>query len=129
MTNRRNFLIASAVVLSVLSPVVSTGADSATFSQQAFDKAQKAGKPILVDITAPWCPTCRAQKKVLNVLLPEHNDMAVFHVDFNSQKDVVRAFGANMQSTLITYKGKTEVGRLVGVSDEGSIRKLLKMTM
>ncbi len=129
MTNRRNFLIASAMALGVLSPAVSMAADAAAFSQQAFDKAQKAGMAILVDITAPWCPTCRAQKQVLNVLLPEQKDMAVFHVDFDSQKDVVRAFGANMQSTLITYKGKTEVGRLVGVSDEGSIRQLLEKTM
>ena len=98
------------------------------FSRSAFERAQKADKPILVDISAPWCPTCRAQKEVLKVLLPNHKNLVVFNVDFDPRKDVVRAFKASMQSTFIAYKGKAEVGRLVGVSDKRSIQRLLETT-
>ncbi len=36
-----------------------------SFTPAAFEAAEKAGKPILIDVTAPWCPTCRAQAPVL----------------------------------------------------------------
>jgi thiol-disulfide isomerase/thioredoxin len=102
-------------------------ASEAVFTQQAFEAAQKAGKPILVHITATWCPTCKAQKPILGELTaePKFKDMAVFDVDFDSQKSVVRAFKAQAQSTLITFKGDKEVGRSVGDTNAGSIATLL----
>jgi hypothetical protein len=49
-------------------------------------------------------------------------------VDFDSQKDAVKAFGARMQSTLITFKGSLETGRSVGDTNPGSIAALLDKT-
>lgn len=131
MLNRRAFLIALAAASSFASAHLALAADQMPYTQQAFDDAQKAGRPILVEITAPWCPTCKAQKQVLSELLPapEHKNLAVFEVDFDSQKDVVRAFKAQMQSTLITFKGTDEVGRVVGVTEADSIKQLLDTTM
>ncbi len=131
MLDRRMFLIALTAVSSLASASVALPAEHMAFTQQAFDDAQKAGKPILVEITASWCPTCKAQKQVLGQLLPmaEHADLVVFEVDFDSQKDIVRAFGAQMQSTLITYKGTKEVGRLVGDTQTEAIKNLLDTTI
>jgi len=33
------------------------------FDDQSFKQAQAAGKTILVDVAAPWCPTCRRQRQ------------------------------------------------------------------
>jgi hypothetical protein len=49
----------------------------------------------------------------------------VFKVDFDEQKDDVRALKAQRQSTLIVYKGETEKGRSVGDTDPASIEALL----
>ncbi|MEP6564051.1 MAG: thioredoxin family protein [Mesorhizobium sp.] len=131
MLDRRMFLIALTAISSIACASVAMAADHQAYTQQAFDAAQKAGKPILVEITASWCPTCKAQKEVLGQLLPmaEHANLAVFEVDFDSQKDVVRAFGAQVQSTLITFKGTEEVGRLVGVTRAAPIKQLLDTTI
>jgi thioredoxin 1 len=102
-------------------------AETAPFTQAGFAAAQKAGKPILVDIWASWCPTCAAQKPILEKLtsLPEYKNLMVFRVDFDAQKDVVRQFRAQEQSTLIGYKGSVEIARSVGDTQEPSIAKLL----
>ncbi|GLI24504.1 thiol-disulfide isomerase/thioredoxin [Xanthobacter flavus] len=99
----------------------------AAYTPAAFADAQKAGKPILVEIHASWCPVCAAQAPILGELLasPKFKDMVVFRVDFDSQKDVVKAFGARSQSTLIVYRGKTEEGRSVGDTAKPSIEALL----
>ena len=98
-------------------------ASMATFTPAAFEAARKAGGPILVEVTAPWCPTCRAQKPIISQLLaqPKFAKMAVFSVDFDSQKDALAMLGATVQSTLITYKGGKEVGRSTGITNAEAI--------
>ncbi len=102
-------------------------AGTVSFTQAAFEAAEKAGKPILIDVTAPWCPTCRAQAPVLQELAsePKFKGLQVFSVDFDSRKDVLRMFGVQRQSTLIVFRGATEVGRSVGDTDKASIEALL----
>jgi thioredoxin-like negative regulator of GroEL len=101
------------------------------FSEDAFKAAQAAGSPILVEIHADWCPTCKAQKPILDKLTaePKFKDLKIFRVDFDSMKPVVKQFGAQMQSTLIVFKGGTEEGRSVGDTREASIAALLDKSL
>ncbi len=105
-------------------------AESTPFTQAGFAAAQKAGSPILVDIWASWCPICAAQHPILDKLTnrPEYKNLVVFRVDFDGQKDVVRQFRAQRQSTLIGFKGGAETARSVGDTQEPSIAKLLAST-
>ena len=97
------------------------------FTASAFVAAQAEGKPILVDVTAPWCPVCAKQHPILSQLeqTPELRDLVVFDVDFDSQKDVLNQFGVRMQSTLIVFSGKIEAARATGITDPAEIQALL----
>ncbi|MDR3497390.1 MAG: thioredoxin family protein [Ancalomicrobiaceae bacterium] len=102
-------------------------AETVPYTPAAFDAAQNAGRSILVEVHATWCPTCKAQVPILSSIEmgDAYKDLLVVHVDFDSQKDAVRRFGARMQSTLITFKGGKETGRSVGDTDPDSIAALL----
>jgi thioredoxin 1 len=126
------------VLLSVLLATAAAGAVAPAFAvgpqpfdNQAFAEAQKAGKPIFVAIHAPWCPICKAQKPILSELMaePKFKDLVYFTIDFDSQKDLVRRFGAQKQSTLIAFIGGKEQGRSVGDSNRASISDLLNMVL
>ena len=121
--------LAAAVLLAVLVATLSFArADVGTpFTAAAFEAAQKAGKPILIDVNAPWCPVCKAQAPTLAALpaAPEFKGLTVFSVDFDTQKDVLRSLGVQKQSTLIVFAGPKETGRTVGDTDPASIRKLV----
>src|SRR5215831_1717064 len=130
MLSRRAALLAAAAASYVfVTPAFST--ETKPFTQDDFAAAQKAYKPIFVAIHASWCPTCKAQKPILSDLMaePKFKDLIYFIVDFDSQKDAVKAFGARMQSTLIAFKGATETGRSVGDTDRASIAGLLNKTL
>lgn len=101
------------------------------FTTAAFKAAQASGSPILVEIHADWCPVCKAQKPILDKLTgqPRFKDLKIFRVDFDSMKPAVKAFGAQMQSTLIVFKGATEQGRSVGDTKEESIAALLNKSL
>jgi thioredoxin 1 len=122
--------------VAMLGAALLAGAPAQAFQTKAFDAqtfkaAQSAGDPILVDVFAPWCPTCKAQQQVLDKLQdkPEFAKLTVFKVDFDNQPDVVKSFGARSQSTLIAYKGATEVGRSAGDTAPESIEALLSSTV
>ncbi|MCC8955378.1 thioredoxin family protein [Bradyrhizobium sp. Pear77] len=116
----------AAVVTSAVS-FEAHAAEKVNYDAKSFAAAQAAGKPILVEIHATWCPTCKAQAPILSDLERQNKfrNLMVFHVDFDSQKDAVKAFGARMQSTLITFKGSLETGRSVGDTNPTSIAALL----
>jgi thioredoxin len=101
------------------------------FTPDAFAAAQKAGKPIFVDVHASWCPICAKQEPILSELTadPKFKNLVFFVVDFDSQKDAVRFFGVRMQSTLIAFKGEHETGRSVGDTDRSAIATLLNKTL
>lgn len=86
---------------------------AAPFDEDGFAAAQRAGKPILVQVHADWCTTCRAQEPVIEALLkdPVYAQFVVFRVDFDRQKDVLKRLGVPFQSTLVVFKGDAEVSR------------------
>jgi thiol-disulfide isomerase/thioredoxin len=130
MPNPRYTITPFAFVLCLIAGLASAG-NRAAYDQAAFDAAQKAGKPILVEVTAPWCPVCKAQAPILNDLRgqPEFKDLQTFTIDFDSQKDLLRAFKVSKQSTLIVFKGATEVGRSTGDTNPVSIEALVAKSL
>ena len=102
-------------------------ADPAPFTQAAFDAALNAKTPVLVEIHADWCPTCKAQAPIIKSLTEQSkfSGMAILLVDFDTQKDIVRQFGAQQQSTLIVFKDGKEVARSVGETGLVPISELL----
>lgn len=127
-----NKLISILSAIAVMSAVSSGAwaAEKVNYDAHSFAAAQAAGKSILVEVHATWCPTCKAQAPILSALEKQDKfkSLTVFHVDFDSQKDAVKAFGARMQSTLITFKGSLETGRSVGDTNPSSIAALLDKT-
>jgi thioredoxin 1 len=86
------------------------------FSAEAFKAAQASNNPILVEIHADWCPTCKAQDPILDKLTadPKFRNLKIFRVDFDE---------------LIVFKGPAEQGRSVGDTKEASIAALLDKSL
>jgi thioredoxin 1 len=59
---------------------------------------------------------------------PGFATVAVFKVDFDSSKDVLREWKVDQQSTLIAFKGRNEAMRSSGVTDPEAIRKIFQAT-
>lgn len=127
LTRRVALALAFAACAAPVLPGAAAAGEPQPFTQQAFDAAQKAGKPILIDTYATWCEVCARQKPIIDKLLqePRFKDLVTFRVDFDTQKPVMRAFNARVQSTLIVYRGSKEVGRSVGETQPEWIDDLL----
>lgn len=121
---RRLFI--AAIAMMFLSPLAMAAAVQ-PYDQQAFAAAQAAGKTILVQVHADWCPQCAAQRPIIANLAnsDKFKDMVIFNIDFDTQKALLRTFNVQRQSTMIVYKGAKETGRSVGATQAGPITELL----
>lgn len=128
MLTRRAFAALSLGLPLVLAvPAIASVVNATKFTPAALADAQKSGKPVLVEVSAPWCPTCKAQKAVFSELEKQDRfkSFVKLEVDYDSQKADLRSLAATRQSTLIVFKGDKEVGRVVGETRREAIEELL----
>jgi thioredoxin 1 len=127
MLTRRQSLALVGICFALFTTATAMAQGKQAFDATAFEAAQAAGKPILVEVTAPWCPTCKAQAPILSKLMgdPRFKNLVVYNIDYDSQKDLLKKFNVQRQSTLVVFRGKQETGRSTGDTNAASIEALL----
>jgi thioredoxin 1 len=98
------------------------------YNEAAFSEAKAAGKTVLLDFHADWCPVCRKQGPLLGSLVQEDKlkDIAAFKVNYDDETALKKQLKVTSQSTLIVFKGEQLVSRAVGVTDKDKIRALIE---
>ena len=115
--------LAAAITLAMS---IGASAGEVAYSKAAFDSALAAGKPVIVDFQASWCPTCKAQKPIVDALLaePGRKGMTLFAADYDTEAALKKQLRVAQQSTFVVFKGGKEVGRSTGQTDRAQIAAL-----
>jgi thioredoxin 1 len=108
-----------------------SAAERFPYDAKIFASALDARKPILVHVTAPWRKECQVQKPLVaeTAQRPEFNDLIIFDVDFDTQKEALRRLNVQKQSTLVVFKDKAEIARAVGITGREAIEALVKKVL
>ncbi len=128
MKNRRPFL-ALLGAAALAAPLAITRAHAFSIEPYEASAAQKAiasGKPVVIEVYASWCPICQSQAAAVEALKdkPAYRDIAYYRVDFDGQKDVVKALNSP-RATLIVYRGGKEVARQSWGATQEDVMKIL----
>lgn len=126
-----NFVKSTALfTLSALASIAMAG-EIKPYTQTEFDKLAQEGKPVVVDVSATWCPTCKVQKPIIDGLMkqPAYKDVTLLTVDFDAEKPTLKRFKVSMQSTLVAFKGGKELGRSTGDTTPEGLEGLVKKTV
>lgn len=126
---RAPILTAAFVAVAALS-APAAAAEFKPFDRATFDAAQKAGRPVLVEVNAWWCPVCASQAGTIKATVadPAYANLLILRINFDKQKEEWKAFNVTKQSTLIAFKRGRELGRLSYITDKDKIRNLLALT-
>lgn len=101
--------------------------------QEAFDQAEKEGKPLLVLVGADWCPGCRTMKdeKIPELERDGGLEQVVFATVNTDEKPELskRLLRGNSIPQLVLFVHNGEGWRrfqLTGVHEPGSIRQFIR---
>lgn len=92
---------------------------------------EKQGKSAVISTHADWCSTCKKQDKVLANFMkdPDYKNVVFYQVDYDNQKDLLKALNVRSQSTIIVYKNGKEVARATGDTKEAALSKLTRQAI
>lgn len=82
----------------------------------------EADRPVLVDVTAAWCPPCRVMKPVLEALAGERDDLRVVTLDADENVETAARLHILSMPTFVLFSHGVEVGRLVGARPARRLR-------
>ena len=96
------------------------------YDKTQFDTALAQGKSVIVDFSASWCPTCKAQKPIVEALMKEKKlePVTLFVADYDQETALKKQLGVTQQSTFVVFKAGKEVGRSTGQTQKQAIADL-----
>jgi thioredoxin 1 len=96
--------------------------DIKKLNEESFSEEIKNGVT-LVDFYADWCGPCRMLTPVLEKVAKDVQGKArVAKLDIDHAQKIASSFQVTSVPTLILFKEGKEVGRLVGLRDQESIK-------
>ena len=115
------------VILVLLIQFPANAADKYTnFSLSSLEKAKAVGKTIVVISYEPWCWSCRKQDKVLLGAKEEFKDVVFLTYQQGKNKDIAEALNVSVRTTIVVFKGKKEVARIIGQTGKTEIYSAIK---
>ena len=101
------------------------------FDNGRLTELKAKGEPVLVEVYADWCSTCRRQSPLLSSLLAEEEFSALngLKLDWDEQQDDARALGAARQSTLILYRDGEQLDLSIGETNPDRLREFLRQAV
>ncbi len=89
------------------------------------NKITKPGKPIIIDVWAPWCAPCRMTKPILEKLSQEYAGKIEFlPINADESREVLEEYRIASIPTVIAFRDGKVAGRVVGVRDEQGFRAM-----
>jgi thioredoxin 1 len=126
---RRQFLILSS--LAGLAATTAHAAEPAAYSAELVATELAAGKAVLIDFSASWCPSCQTQGRLIERLRAENPayDAAITFIeaDWDTYQDTELAtrYGVTSRGSLVVLRGDAVIAQTSTHGTEDELRALL----
>ncbi len=97
------------------------------YEAAAFEQAVATGGPVIVEVYAPWCPTCIAQHQAFEEVWSRESwpELTAFRVDYDADKAFREANDVRSTGLLMLYRDGREVLRQPGLTTPEAVRGFL----
>jgi thioredoxin 1 len=97
-------------------------------TEATFDEVVLGAEvPVLVDVTAQWCPPCKAMEPVLHQLDRDRSgQLVVTSIDADEHPAVAARLGVMGLPTMVLFDGGIELARMVGARGAARLAEELR---
>lgn len=86
--------------------------------------------PLIVDISAEWCPSCVQLMPLFESAMQEYGDKLTFvRVDADESSDILERHRVEYLPTLLVFKGKTLVNRSTGAMTRSGLDTFIRQSL
>ena len=96
------------------------------FTIEIFEKAKTSGKTIVINSYEVWCGTCKKQTEILNQAEKEFKDVIFLSYEQSKNENIAQLLGIQFWTTIVIYKGRSEIVRIVGQTKKEIIYSAIK---
>lgn len=128
--NRRHLLALIAAL--PFAAQMAQAADAIVYSPKAVQAELAAGKTVVLDFSADWCPSRQSQGRTIARLRDENpgwaDTMAFFVVDWDTYKDsdLAKQYGVTSRGSLVLLKGDKVVAQTATHSTEDALKAMFE---
>ena len=80
--------------------------------------------PVLIDVSAPWCPPCRAAAPVIAAIAGEYaGRLKVVEIDGDESPELVARLGVRGFPTFLGFAGGEPQQRVAGFAGNAALRR------
>ncbi len=119
----RKFFIS--LIFLILPNIVQGFEKTTNFNLKKLFELQNSGKTIVINSWNEYCSTCAAQTKVFDQAMKEFKDIEFLFYEQTKNKDIAKTLGINYWTTIVVFKGKTEIARDIGLTGKEQIYNLI----
>ena len=97
-----------------------------TFTLEAFNSAQQAGKTIVINSWNKFCGSCLMQTKILNEAQKDFPEVVFLSYEQTKHKDIANLLNVEYWATIIIFKNGKEIAKEIGITNKTDIYSLIK---
>ncbi len=96
------------------------------YEEAKVQEAMAGGKPVLVEVFADWCPSCKKTHVALEKALDAVPELEAFGIDFDKDESLLKRYAVEEQGTMLLVKEGKEIARLAGETNADKIIEWIK---
>lgn len=94
-------------------------------TQDTFQEATKAEKPLIIDLWAPWCGPCRQFAPTFEAAAEQHPDVTFAKINTEEQQELAAALRIRSIPTLMVFRENVLLFQQAGALAASQLEELI----
>lgn len=94
-------------------------------TQETFQEATKADKPLIIDLWAPWCGPCRQFAPTFEAAAEKHPDVTFAKINTEEQQELAAALRIRSIPTLMVFRENVLLFQQAGALAASQLEELV----
>jgi thioredoxin 2 len=95
-------------------------------TQDTFQQAIEADKPLIIDFWAPWCGPCRSFAPIFDAASEQHDDVTFGKVNTEEQQELAAGMRIRSIPTLMVFREKVLLFSQAGALARSQLDELIR---